>query len=549
MEDETLFGNKKKVYIFGHKNPDTDSTCAALTYAYLKNQLDPEKEYVPAVLGEINAETSFCLDYFGVDKPIKLDNLKPKVADMRLEQITPVYEMDSILDVVKKIVTTSGKTLPVADDRERLMGIISITDLVPAMISPQQSHTKELEIPIPNLLNVLELSIVQGQLEEDIFKGNVYIFSDLTYYRRISKNGLVICNQHEYAAGFIFSLEPKYIIVADVEDSSALKTVEGYKGVIFSSKKNIYELVQAVNLARPVSNLIKKENLEYFALSEDIEDVKKNMITSKHRSYPVVNEDGNIVGMFSRSNLMDINPKEVILVDHNEKSQSIDGIETNRVLEVVDHHRVSDFQTMGPLFFRAEPVGSTNTIISKAYQEHNIAIPRDMAGLMLSGILSDTLVFKSPTCTLEDRKQAEYLADIAGVNIQEYGLRMLSKGENLVGIPPRDIITRDMKRFVMGNYKVSVSQVNVGDIEALEEIFDQVKKELEILCKDNDLDLSVLMLTSLVMGGTQLIVAGEEKWLAQTAFDMEKGKDYIFKKGMYSRKKQVVPRLMERAYS
>jgi manganese-dependent inorganic pyrophosphatase len=246
---------------------------------------------------------------------------------------------------------------------------------------------------------------------------------------------------------------------------------------------------------------------------------------------------------------MDVSPKEVILVDHNERSQSIDGIETNKILEVVDHHRISDFQTMGPLFYRAEPVGSTNTIICKAYLENNIEIPRQMAGLMLSGILSDTLIFKSPTCTPEDKKLAEYLADIAEVDIQEFGINMLSKGENIVGVPPRTIITRDMKKFIMGNYKVSVSQVNVGDIDAYREIIEQLKEELEFVCKDNGMDLSVLMLTSLVMEGTELIIAGEEKWLAQTAFSMEKGKDEVFIKNMFSRKKQVVPKLMAMAYS
>jgi manganese-dependent inorganic pyrophosphatase len=421
--------------------------------------------------------------------------------------------------------------------------------LVPALTSSRQNHLKELEIPFSNLLSVLELSMLQGKLEDELFRGSVYIFSDLTYYHRIAKNGLIICNQHELGTGFIFSLEPEYIIVADIEDNSGLKPIPNYEGVIFTSPKNIYDLVQAVNLALPVSDLIKKENLEYFALSEDIEDVRKNLITSKYRSFPVVNEQGEIAGMFSRSNLMDIRPKEVILVDHNEKSQSIDGIETNKILEVIDHHRISDFQTMGPLFYRAEPVGSTNTIICKTYLENNIEIPRTMAGLMLSGILSDTLIFKSPTCTPEDKKLAEYLAEIAGVNIQEYGFKMLSKGENLVGIPPKTIITRDMKRFIMGNYKVSVSQVNVGDIEAYQEIFEQVRAELESVCEDNNLDLSVLMLTSLVMGGTELIVAGDEKWLAQAAFNLEKGKDAIFIKGLFSRKKQVVPKLMEMAYS
>ena len=290
--------NKNAVYVFGHKNPDTDSTCAAITYAWLKNKLDSEKEYIPAVLGEINAETEFCLEYFSVEKPKKLESLKPRVADMRLERIQPVREQDSILEVVQKIVKTSGKTLPVADDRGRLMGIISITDLVPAMLSSRQNHLTELEIPITNLISVLELSKLQGELEDDVFRGNVYVFSDLTYYSRISRNGLIICNRHEFGTGFMFSLEPKYIIVADVDDSSVLNPIEDYKGVIFTSRKNIYDLVQAINLALPVSDLIKKENLEYYDLYEYIEDVRKNLITSKYRSYPVVDEHGKLQACF-----------------------------------------------------------------------------------------------------------------------------------------------------------------------------------------------------------------------------------------------------------
>ncbi len=541
--------DKKVIYVFGHKNPDTDATCAAITYAYFKNQVDPYNKYVPAVLGDINTETAFALDYFGVESPIKLQNLKPKVTDMRLEKITPAHQMDSIQEVAQKIVTTAGKTLPVADENERLMGVISIADLVPALISSRQrDYHEEIKIPVGNLLNVLQLNIIQGKLKDDIFKGNVYVFSDLTYYQRISKNGLIICNQNEYGTGFIFSLEPEYIIVADVKDSSMLKTMPDFKGVIFSSPKNIYELVQAINLALPISELVKKEDLEYFALSEDLDDVKKNMMSSKYTSFPVVNEHGNIQGMISRSNLMDVNPKEVILVDHNERGQSIDGIETNRILEVIDHHRIADFQTMGPLFYRSEPVGSTNTIICKFFTEYNVEIPKHIAGLMLSGILSDTLIFKSPTCTPIDIKLAEYLAKIADVNIQDFGLKMLSKGENLIDTPPKKLIKKDMKKFTMGNFRVSVSQVNVGDIEAFYNISDQILEELELFCTKNDLDLSILMLTSLVMGGTEIIAAGEARWLAETAFGLEKGKKSIFKKDMFSRKKQVVPRLMEAAY-
>ncbi len=547
--DAKLNDTRKKVYVFGHKNPDTDSTCAAITYSYLKNQVDGEKVYIPAVLGDISAESSFALEYFGVEKPVKIDSLKPRVSDMVLEKVEPVHITDPIQDVVQKIVTTEGKTLPVVDEHERLMGVISITDLVPALISlRQKNYMRKMEVPFRNLLKVLQLTKIQGSLDEDTFRGSVYIFNDLTYYQRISRNGLIICNRHEYGKGFIFSLEPRYIIVADVEDPSMLETAPGYDGVVFTSVKNIYELVQALNLALPVYDLVKKENLEYFTLSEDVEDVRKNMLTSRYRRFPVVDEHGIVAGMISRSSLMDINLKEVILVDHNERGQSIDGIETNRILEVIDHHRIADFQTMAPLYYRSEPVGSTNTIICKIYREKGIKIPRAMAGLMLSGILSDTLIFNSPTSTPEDRQLAEQLAEIAGVNLYEYGRLMISKGENLADTEPKTIIERDMKKFTMGKYRVSVSQVNVGDIEAFYKIFDRLFDELESTCRENGFDLAVLMLTSLVAGGTELLAAGEAKWLAEVAFGLEKGRMHIFKKGMFSRKKQVVPRLMEAAY-
>ncbi len=539
---------KTKVYVFGHQNPDTDSICAALSYAYFKNQTDPEHQYIPTRLGEVNSETEFILEHFKIEAPLLIKNLKPQVSDIKLEEVACAHEHDSIKETLQTIVDQVGRSLPVVDRNERLIGVVSISDVVPLLLeSHKKDYLMKISLPIKNLVQVLDLAIHQGTLKEEMFHGTIHIFNDLNEGDNVAEHDLIICNRLEYEAGFIKTLSPKYILIGDMEDGDGLEQDPDYSGLIFYSSMNTYELVQGISKAFPILPIVKKEGLEYFTTYETLEDVMKNMVSSKHRRFPVVDEWGYIQGMLSRSHLMEVDPKHVILVDHNEKGQSIEGIESVRIMEVIDHHRVADIQTMNPLYFRVEPVGSTNTIVAKHYFEHEVEIPREIAGIMLSGILSDTLLFKSPTCTPIDQRTAHKLAEIAEVNLMQYGMMMITKGEKLNDVAPEKLISGDMKRFTFGTYKVAIAQINIGDFEAFFEIYPAVKDAMRKRCEQDGLDLFVLMVTSIVMGGSELIAVGEAKWIAENAFQIQKEEDSIFQNAVFSRKKQIVPKLMQAA--
>lgn len=539
---------KKPIYIFGHMNPDTDSTCSAIAYAHLKNLIDKENEYIAILLGNINDETAFVLDYFNISKPSILTSLRPQVSDLDIKNVACVHQTDSIKSALEVIINQPGRLVPVVDENERLIGVVSISDIVPLMLQSHGSpNGTPLSLSVSNLINTLELSILLGKIKSEHICGHVYMYNDLTTFDHITENDIVVCNRLEYLNKVKFESSAGYIIITDFKDEDYRTLDVDFKGVIMTSKKSTYEIIQCVNQALPIVTVVRKEQLEYFATYETIVDVKKNMLTSKHHRFPVVDDMGYIKGMLSRGDLIDVEHKRAILVDHNERGQSIDGVEYVNIIEVIDHHRVADIQTMTPLYFRVEPVGSTCTIVSKMYIENNVVIPREMAGLLLSGILSDTLIFKSPTCTDEDIKIAEHLAAISDINMNLYGMKMLTKGEHIEDKEPKDIIASDMKKFTFGQYKVVISQINTGDFEGVFRILPQIIQAMEEKSNRDDLDLVVLMVTNIVVGGTELIAVGQARWIAENAFNMGKDDLSIFLNQTFSRKKQVVPKLMKAA--
>jgi manganese-dependent inorganic pyrophosphatase len=277
---------------------------------------------------------------------------------------------------------------------------------------------------------------------------------------------------------------------------------------------------------------------------ETIDDVKKNMLTSEHERFPVANEDGQVVAVIAKSHLVDFNRKKVILVDHNERSQSILGINEAEIIEVIDHHRIADIQTATPLYLRIEPLGCTSTIIYKIYQENEVTIPDKIAGLMLSAIISDTLLFNSPTSTTEDQEAAKQLAAQLNLDISDYGKKMLIAGSNLDTMSAGEILSTDQKLFTMGSYKIAISQINTGDFRGIYKKLDAVLEEMNELCSREDLNLCLLMVTDIILGGTELIIAGNEQKLAQIAFEFSPNENSKFLNGVYSRKKQIVPPLM-----
>ncbi len=323
------------------------------------------------------------------------------------------------------------------------------------------------------------------------------------------------------------------------------KLVESYQAIArkknistrcFISDKSVFELVKPLAQTAPIRDVVVKKDLEYFVTYETIDDVKNNMLSSKFRRFPVVTEKGEVIGMISRSDLIDINKKKAILVDHNERGQSIEGIEDIDILEIIDHHRVSDISTVTPLYFRVEPVGCTCSIICKIYEEQGVEIPKEIAGLMLSAIISDTLLFHSPTCTEFDKEMAKRLSAIIDMDMQLYGMEMIRAGSSMQEEAPEHILTYDRKRFMFGEYKVSISQINTGDYQGLFEVYNHIIQEMEKMVEKEGLHLVVLLVTDVVLGGTELIAVGQDRWIAENAFHLEEDDQSIFLPGVFSRK-------------
>lgn len=539
---------QRYIYIFGHKNPDTDSTCAAIAYAYLKNILDQHHTYIPIVLGDINRETKYVLKHFNVESPRKMSHLKSQVSDIDLTKSYYLQEQDSIRKALETIVGQTGRSVPVVDKNERLIGIISISDIIPTYLQANGNDVLKInKTPFKNLIEGLKLELYYGKIKNEYVEGNIYLYSDINEELELTDQDIVICDLKDVVDGFAFSLGAGYILIANINEKINLDLKDTINCTIMISPKMTYELVKSTSQTIPITEMVKKYDLEYFTTYETLDDVKENMLTSQYRRFPVVDEWGCIQGMISRSNLVEIHNKKAILVDHNERSQSINGIEDVTILEVIDHHRVADIQTMAPLYFRVEPVGCTCTIIAKLYEENNIEIPKEMAGIMLSAILSDTLLFKSPTCTSDDRETAMKLSKISNVHIQSYGMKMLIKGTSLHSENPESIITKDMKKFMFGKYKVMISQINTGDFKGFYHIQNDIIKVMNQKCEEEGYALVVLMVTDIIIGGTELLATGNAKWIADNAFNMRKEDGSIFLNGVFSRKKQVVPKLMQAA--
>lgn len=542
---------KETIYVFGHQNPDTDSICSAIAYANLKNTISPDKNFLPIALKAVNKETAYALKHFDVEAPTIVKSLKPQVLDITLSSDTYVHENDSIRKTLETIIDQVGRSAPVVDSNGRLSGVVSISDIVPTYLSlTNESFLKDMETPFENLINELSLEVVSGTIEEWFVSGNTYLSSDLNAEHNLTKSDLIICDGQELATLFEtknYMLEAGYFIVGNVKNVDDILCWEDEDHVLLASEFPVYELIKRLSQSVPITSMVKKNGLEYFVTYETLEDVKENMVTSRHNRFPVVDEWGYIQGMISKSNLLDFNRKKAILVDHNERTQSIQGIDDIHILEIIDHHRVADVQTMTPLYFRVEPVGCTCTIVTRMYEENEVEIPPKIAGLLLSAILSDTLLFKSPTCTPMDQKAAEKLAKIAKVELFQYGMKLITEGSSLQEETPDKLLHYDMKQFMFGSYKVRISQINTGDFDGFFRILKPTVEYMENACVKDAVNLWVLMVTDVVIGGTELIAVGDSKWIAQQAFGFEENELSIFLPNVFSRKKQVVPQLMNAA--
>lgn len=542
---------KKPIYVFGHANPDTDSICAAISYAHLKHALGCENA-VAMRLGKLNKETRYVLDYFGVEEPELLTNIKPQVGDMTYYEVPATYVVDSVKKAWGLMTETGHKMIPILYHDHKLAGVVSISDIAKTYIGlTDGSVLKENKTPFVNILAVLNGKLVCGDYPYAYVSGNVYTTASIEMDQQLTDGDILITGMQPHLKEIAFKSGAGCIIFTnqDMESLDDLSKIQddvpmNFKGAIVCVPHTFFKAIKIISQSISVKNVMKTQNLMYFQTDETLEEAREVMVTSNHSQFPIVNRQGHVKGTVSKHHLLDIKRKQVILVDHNEVSQSVPGIEQAEILEIIDHHRIANLDTGSPVFFRAEPVGCTCTIIGKMYDENNIMPPPEIAGIMLSAILSDTLIFHSPTCTNEDIRVAKKLAQIAGVEIKQYGMDMIAAGTMLEDVTPNELMHMDMKYFTLGQYHAAVSQVNTGDYNGIFNMRDAIIEEMETLCINENLDICLLMVTNLIVGGTELIVVGSEKWIADQAFEIRKDENSVFLPNVYSRKKQIIPKLM-----
>lgn len=534
------------IYITGHKNPDSDSICSSIAYAELKNKLGFKA--VPVRLGEINKETEFILDYFNIPVPEYLPTVKTQVCDLNIDNVIPVSPDVSIKTAWMLMKKNNLKTLPVVDDNERLIGLATLSDITNKYMDTLENNIiATSSTPLRNIIETLNAKLISGTQEYFETSGNIVVAAMAPEQIKpfiIGGDIVIVGNRHDTQSAALKYGANCLIITGNSEvDENLIEIAEKDKRIIMVTPFDTFTTARLINQSIPVKHIMTTENIISFNLDDFIDEIKDKMLQTRYRSYPVVDDSYKIQGFISRYHLISQKKKKVILMDHNEKVQSVHGIEEARILEIIDHHRIADVQTGNPIYFRNEPVGSTSTIVANVYFENGIRPKRSLAGIMCAAILSDTLKFKSPTCTYVDIMTAERLAEIANINIEEFSQSMFKAGSSLQGKTPEEIFYQDFKEFSLGKYKIGISQFNTIGSDDIGEIKDSLLKYMANVCENKNYDLLITMITDIIREGSDLLFVGEEKELIFKAFDVKTDSNSIYLPGVVSRKKQIVPPL------
>lgn len=550
---------KKEVYILGHRNPDTDSICSAIAYADLKNREKDGNKYIAARAGQINPETEYVLKKFGVRQPGYLSNIGTRVRDMEIRKVPGVNRELSLKNAWAKMAELNAVTLPIVDANNILEGVITINDIALSYMKEQSSDiVSKANTSYKNILETLEAEMIVGDPEASFKEGNILISAanpDVMEDYIKEKDMVITGNRYDSQLSAIESGASCIIVCLGAPVSKTIRKLAEEKGcIIIVTPLDTYMVARQINQSMPVEAFMTSDDLVTFLPSDYTDDIKETMQNLRIRDFPVVDKSGHYVGMISRRNLLGITRRSVILVDHNEKSQAVDNIETAEILEIIDHHRIGTLETMEPVFFRNEPVGCTATIIFEMYKEKGINIPKNIAGLLCSAILSDTLVFRSPTCTIVDKMAAEALAQIAGIDCQSYGIEMFTAGSNLKDKTPAEILYQDYKKFEFGDTVFGVGQINSMSAQELKNIEQKLMPYMEQHCREHSMAMMFFMLTNIIEEETSLMCYGDgAEALAVEAFGLGPdagrvpglGNDIVVLKGIVSRKKQLIPALIE----
>ena len=547
----------KKTLILGHRNPDTDSICSAICYAGFKHQLTGEN-YEPCRAGNVNPETQYVLDYFKLKAPRLVENVKTQVKDIEIRKTKGVSRGISLKNAWGLMQENNVVTLPCVTEEGLLEGVITIGDITKSYMNLYDSSIiSKACTKYANILDTLEGSMVVGDSEAYFNRGKVLIAAanpDLME-NYIEKHDLVILGNRYESQLCAIEMEAGCIIVCEGAGVSlTIRKLAQERGcAVITTPYDTYTTARLINQSMPISYFMTKENIIEFSEEDYLDDIRDIMASKRHRDFPILDSDGKYIGMISRRNLLGAKGKSIILVDHNEKSQAVEGMESADIREIIDHHRLGTVETMSPVFFRNQPLGCTATIIYQMYQENHMEIDKTTAGLLCSAIISDTLLFRSPTCTPIDKAAGLALAQIAGLDIEKYAIDMFSAGSNLKGKSDGDIFYQDFKRFTVGNSVFGIGQITSLNAVELKDLRTRMSAYTEKEREQHEIDMMFFMLTNILTESTDLICTGQgAEQLIANAFhvkdeDMENvsGQTGIVKlPGVVSRKKQLAPQIM-----
>ena len=545
---------QEKIFVIGHKNPDTDSICSAIAYCDIKNRTTQDSKYIAKRAGQINEETEYVLNRFGVQPPGYLSNIGTQVKDMDIRLSPEANKSMSLKNAWDLMQENSIVSLPIREKDGTLEGLITIGDIAKTYMDTTDSYLlSRARTQYQRIAETIGGKVIEGNAHGYFIQGKIMVATanpdKMKEY--VEENDMVIMGNREEDHLQAIEQNVSCIIVGmGIEvTEKVLKLAHEKDIVIISSPYDTFTISRLINQSIPVKYIMKTDNLVTFNTEDFTDDIQEVMIKHRHRAFPVINKKGKCIGTISRRNFLDMHRKKVVLVDHNEKDQAVDNIDKADIMEIIDHHKLGTLQTMQPISFRNQPVGCTGTIMYQMYGEQKLEIPPKIAGLLCAAIISDTLMFRSPTCTLQDKIAASALALIADLKIEEFAREMFKAGSNLKDKSPEEIFYQDYKKFIAeGDICFGVGQISSMDADELREIKERLIPFMVSECGRHGVSRVYFMLTDIMEQSTELLFYGEgSEEMAVNAFKIEPKDGTIYLKGVVSRKKQLIPPLMEAA--
>ena len=540
---------KEKVYVIGHKNPDTDSICSAIAYADLRQKVTGQVHEAKRA-GHVNDETAYVLDRFGVEAPKLLTDVRLQVRDLDIHEMQGLKPNASIRDTWERMRQEQAKTLPIVKDDE-LVGVVSTGDIAKSYMDVYDSEIlSKARTQYRNIVKTLDGTMITGNEHGYFMRGKVAIGASSPNLMEefIEKDDLVILGDREEAQACAVNIDASCMVICkDAEVSPKLiQKAKEQSIVIIQTPYDTFTTARLINQSIPVKFYMTSGPLTMFRMNDYVDDIKDIMAKKRFRDFPILDRHGRFKGFISRRRFLGASKKKVILVDHNERSQAVDGIEEAEIIEIIDHHRLGDIETVSPITFRNQPVGCTATIINQMYEENEIEVPREISGLLCGAIISDTLLFRSPTCTPLDERTAKKLAKISDIDLEQMAQEMFNAGSNLKGKSAEDICFQDFKQFTVNDTIFGVGQITSMSKEELAAIRDMMTEHLPKVLEAHNLNMIYFMLTDILAESTELLCVGTgARGIALSAFDLPDNAKSLILKGVVSRKKQLIPVLVE----